>query len=302
MQLRAATDAEAKAWRADWAQRLADMYAARGFAATEVAEAVANRVRRRAEAADSVLDALVVDDRIVGYVAASMVPPAGMLDDVWVAPAERRRGDGSAALARAERWTAEHGGSDVQASIDGSDPAQSALLRRYGVRAQIMSLDLDGSPELPPGLAARPMRVDEYPTWVETEISGYADDLAESGRVPPAAAFDEARKQFAELLPDGLETPGHSLSVLEADGEPVAWLWIEHGRWSGRSFVYSVSVAPSARGRGYGRAVMRYAERLALEHGDHILALNVFGPNTVAINLYASLGYLVQDQFRSKRL
>ncbi|HZC26497.1 MAG TPA: GNAT family N-acetyltransferase, partial [Actinopolymorphaceae bacterium] len=66
-----------------------------------------------------------------------------------------------------------------------------------------------------------------------------------------------------------------------------------------RSFVYGVAVDAAERGKGYGRAVMHVGARIALAAGDRVLALNVFGQNSVAINLYDSLGYEVTDQSRS---
>ena len=45
------------------------------------------------------------------------------------------------------------------------------------------------------------------------------------------------------------------------------------------------------RGKGYGRALLRLAERETTRRGVGAIGLNVFGPNTVARNLYESAGY-----------
>jgi ribosomal protein S18 acetylase RimI-like enzyme len=55
--------------------------------------------------------------------------------------------------------------------------------------------------------------------------------------------------------------------------------------------VWDVAIEPEFRGRGFGRAAMELADRLARANGARTIGLNVFGRNTVARNLYASLGY-----------
>lgn len=55
--------------------------------------------------------------------------------------------------------------------------------------------------------------------------------------------------------------------------------------------MYDIEVAEEQRGRGYGRALMLLAERVARETGEELLGLHVFAGNTPAIRLYESLGY-----------
>jgi ribosomal protein S18 acetylase RimI-like enzyme len=45
--------------------------------------------------------------------------------------------------------------------------------------------------------------------------------------------------------------------------------------------------------------MMRLAEQATLSSSDTHVGLNVFGHNTVAINLYQGLGYHTVDQSRS---
>ena len=79
------------------------------------------------------------------------------------------------------------------------------------------------------------------------------------------------------------------------DGEAVGSLWM--GRPFGGSestwFVFYVEVDEAHRGKGFGRVAMQAAEDWTRAHGGSRVALNVFGPNTVARNLYDSLGYQV---------
>jgi ribosomal protein S18 acetylase RimI-like enzyme len=62
-----------------------------------------------------------------------------------------------------------------------------------------------------------------------------------------------------------------------------------------RGWVFYVAVAPEARGRGFGRALMREVERRLREAGCPKLNLLVRDDNAAAIGFYRALGY-VQDK------
>jgi ribosomal protein S18 acetylase RimI-like enzyme len=61
-----------------------------------------------------------------------------------------------------------------------------------------------------------------------------------------------------------------------------------------RGWVFYVAVAPDARGRGFGRALMAEVERLLREAGCPKLNLLVRDDNAPALGFYRALGY-VQD-------
>jgi ribosomal protein S18 acetylase RimI-like enzyme len=143
-------------------------------------------------------------------------------------------------------------------------------------------------------LTLRRPTADEYQAWSALELEGYISEIVASGSLSRAAAEDQARREDAELLPQGLDTPGHLIFRLEADAQPVGWLWLAlqhpHGD-PGVGYIYNIVVEESFRGRGHGREAMQLAEEEAKLHGLHALALNVFGHNRIAWDLYLSLGY-----------
>jgi RimJ/RimL family protein N-acetyltransferase len=60
-----------------------------------------------------------------------------------------------------------------------------------------------------------------------------------------------------------------------------------------------VLVAPSARGRGIGEALVRAVQRAAFEDvGVHRLALGVYPHNETAIRLYERLGFVREGLLR----
>lgn len=134
----------------------------------------------------------------------------------------------------------------------------------------------------------------EYADWSESELEGYISEIVASGTLSRAAAEEQARREEAGLVPQGLDTPGQLIFRLEAGGQPVGWLWLSlrHPLGdAGVGFIYNIVVDEPFRGRGYGREAMQLAEREAKRNGLHALALNVFGHNRIARDLYLSLGY-----------
>ena len=141
----------------------------------------------------------------------------------------------------------------------------------------------------------RPLRPDEYPAFVDVSRREYADDLRQNGGLTREAAEAKARRDFAELLPDGLATPGHSITAIELqpDGTRIGRLWFARRELNGRTaaYLYDITIDEAHRGAGLGRAAMAAYEQAAREQGFERLELNVFGGNERARGLYRSLGF-----------
>jgi ribosomal protein S18 acetylase RimI-like enzyme len=150
----------------------------------------------------------------------------------------------------------------------------------------------------------RPMTQPEFEAWQATALAAYAEDVARSRSIPLEEAQRVAREGHARFLPDGLETAGVRIVVGEDDaGERVGILWIgPNPDGVGPAWVFEIEVEEPRRGQGWGRALMREAERLAREDGHAELGLNVFGSNAVARGLYESLGYEATAIQMKKRL
>jgi ribosomal protein S18 acetylase RimI-like enzyme len=144
------------------------------------------------------------------------------------------------------------------------------------------------------GASLRPMRPDEFPAFMERSKIEYARGIAEQGGESEEFARAKSEADHATILPHGLETPGHWIFVVEADGERVGVLWLAerpHGA-ERECYIYDIEIDEAQRGKCYGRAAMLLAEQEARARGLPRIALNVFGGNTVARNLYRSLGYV----------
>jgi len=150
------------------------------------------------------------------------------------------------------------------------------------------------APETMPLPVLRPITDAEFSAWLSQAVPAYAADKIASGAWPEAGALETSRKEHAALLPRGKDTPGNSLfSILGGSGEPVGALWFAaEERGAIRvAYVYNVVVWPEYRRQGHARRAFGALEHEVRRMGLAGIALHVFGHNTGAQALYASLGF-----------
>ncbi|MFG3498510.1 GNAT family N-acetyltransferase [Streptomyces sp. NPDC047928] len=253
-----------------------------------------------------------VNSRPVGAVELGTVPglgrTAGVIRSLRIDEADRRRGRGTVAALAAEEVLRGWGCARIQVSVpaDASVALRLAAALGYTERGRNMSKDLVGSREqdelreapgtggsvLPAGLSVRPMTEDEFHGWYAAATEDFARQWVARG-LSEEEARAKSETSHRQLLPDGLATGGTRFHVAVRDGAIVGQVWTgpapdgaEHG-----AYVWDVAVAAEERGKGYGRALMLFAERVARDSGAHRLGLHVFADNTPALRLYESLGY-----------
>ena len=137
------------------------------------------------------------------------------------------------------------------------------------------------------------MRDDEFVRWLPAMRESYAEGMMRDGGLRSEAAAAKAKHDLDFLFPDGVCPDEQSVYVLDVDGERVGELWIgERDDESGRGlWVFDVEVAHEYRRRGFGKQAMLFVEDEARRRGIERVALNVFGGNEAARDLYRSLGY-----------
>lgn len=77
------------------------------------------------------------------------------------------------------------------------------------------------------------------------------------------------------------------------DGELIALVAVYENN-PPKAYVTSVSVVQGATGKGLGIYLMRYALNNLLKKGYSEVSLEVFNHNCKALNLYKSLGFIIQ--------
>ncbi|MFE4914077.1 GNAT family N-acetyltransferase [Streptomyces sp. NPDC056652] len=252
-----------------------------------------------------------VNSRPVGAIELATDPgfghTAGIIQALRVDEPDRGRGRGTVAVLAAEEVLRGWGCGQVLASVPPDAVPALRLLESLGYTERSRNMDKAvpaRPPRLPAEVEGRPMNDAEYEAWEARALDEYARNWTARG-VPPEQARGKAEASHRENLPEGLATPGVSLSVLVHAGTTVGHVWVaprevRPGEWG--SWVYDVAVAEDQRGKGYGRALMLLAERAALETGDSLLGLHVFANNTPAVRLYESLQYVTTRRNFFKQL
>ncbi|MFI6082117.1 GNAT family N-acetyltransferase [Streptomyces sp. NPDC051217] len=222
--------------------------------------------------------------------------PAGVLRQLRIDEADRRRGRGTIAALAAEEVLRGWGCGQVVASLPAEADGVLPLLETLGYteRSRNMLKELAQEPPvLRSGVTGRPMDEAEYEVWEEHSLDGFRQSWIDRG-LPPEQARAKAESSRADHLSEGLATPGISIEVLVHDEDVVGHVWVgsrEIAPGEDIAFVYGVEVDEGRRGKGYGRALMLHAERIAHRTGRGMVGLHVFAGNTPAIGLYESLGY-----------
>ncbi|MBP2412704.1 ribosomal protein S18 acetylase RimI-like enzyme [Arthrobacter stackebrandtii] len=149
-----------------------------------------------------------------------------------------------------------------------------------------------------------PMPDVELAAWIAASLNDYVADRIKGGETAELAEAT-AEKSFAELFPDGKPTVGHVVrNAIRDDGEAVGYIWIGPDSSNGESawWVWDIAVHAQHRGRGYGRKIMELAEAKAVASGATSMGLHVFGFNTIARDLYESMGYAPTSIRMAKQL
>jgi ribosomal protein S18 acetylase RimI-like enzyme len=142
-----------------------------------------------------------------------------------------------------------------------------------------------------------------YAAWRERSVREYAAEHVKSGGWTAEEAPAMAEAQFAQIMPNGLATPGQFLwTVRDATGADAGILWVGTERRPGHAFIYDIEIDDERRGQGLGTAAMLALEEWARAAGIETIGLHVFGHNTGAWQLYKRLGYIETNVQMEKRL
>jgi GNAT superfamily N-acetyltransferase len=136
-----------------------------------------------------------------------------------------------------------------------------------------------------------------------TAIVQLVRDLAEYERDPGAAQASE--EDFRRALFG--EHPALFCHIAEDDDGAVvgfAVWFLNFSTWVGRHGIYleDLFVRPSARGHGYGRALLAELARICVEQNYGRLEWSVLDWNESALGFYRALGAVAMDGWTVNRL
>jgi len=149
-----------------------------------------------------------------------------------------------------------------------------------------------------------PMTHEEYKAFQPHLIEDYAQVISQNLDTPIEEARESALKLSSELLPQGVDTPGHRFFTIRREGfsDSAGTLWVFVDAPHKSAFIYDIKIAESLRGQGIGRAVLTLLEDLLRPEGYIKIGLQVFYSNPVARHLYESVGYKVISQNMQKNI
>lgn len=144
-----------------------------------------------------------------------------------------------------------------------------------------------------------PMTHSQFQAYLEYAVEAYGDSMVRGGNWQAGEAPELAKQTLHDLLPNGLETPGHHLlSVVSATlKQPVGCLWVgiaEHDDGT-YAYIYDFVILAPFRRRGYGKAALSELEKKARAMGARMITAHVYSENYVARALYDQIGYTVDQ-------
>lgn len=145
----------------------------------------------------------------------------------------------------------------------------------------------------------------DFTTYLESQITQYAEDKIRAGTWNENEAIDLSRESFAKLLPDGRNTVGHSIMTItdEATTDKVGILWVEWKNMEHKSsYIWDLVIYEKYRRRSYGTLALKSLEKMVKDRGLSSITLHVFGHNKPAVSLYKSLGYFCTDMIMKREL
>lgn len=132
----------------------------------------------------------------------------------------------------------------------------------------------------------------------------YAEQHVRAGEWTAAEAFALAREEMADLLGPHPRAGGQQFfKAVDAAGRKVAWVWVSPApaKWvddaATARWLSQITVEPSERGRGVGRAVLDALHARLAAEGVTSLWLRVYDWNEPARRLYTRCGYERVRQF-----
>jgi ribosomal protein S18 acetylase RimI-like enzyme len=150
-----------------------------------------------------------------------------------------------------------------------------------------------------------PMTEQDFQDFYERSIRDYADEKAKAGNYRPEEALERSRREYEELLPDGLASKDQYLYNIVEDElkQKVGILWVAvNHRGQPAAFIFDIEIYEAFRRRGYAEQAFLRLEEKMKALGMTKIGLHVFGHNHAAQALYNKLDYEITNIHMAKIL
>ncbi|MFY9716610.1 MAG: GNAT family N-acetyltransferase [Thermoplasmata archaeon] len=151
-----------------------------------------------------------------------------------------------------------------------------------------------------------PMSDADFQASRDRAIPRHAAEEVRRGFWTEEEAIQASRTDFAQLLPQGSQTPHHHFCTIidEGSGSRVGETWYVAEAKGGKMqfWIDWIWIEPQLRQRGYATQTFHHLEQEARAVGADRIGLHVLADNDGAIALYSKLGYRTTNLRMSKLL
>ncbi|SEA02536.1 Acetyltransferase (GNAT) family protein [Thalassobacillus cyri] len=132
-----------------------------------------------------------------------------------------------------------------------------------------------------------------FQDYINFLIPNYAEEIGRNFNKPSEKILEDAYEQFAQLLPDGLDTADHYLLDIHDTTKKrhVGKLWYHLKQDEQSAYIYHLWIEEPFRRKGLGYQTLKHLENELKAQGITTIGLNVFGDNKNAYHLYKKMGY-----------
>lgn len=149
------------------------------------------------------------------------------------------------------------------------------------------------------------MSESDYEIELQKWIKNYASEKVTSGNWKEDEAESLSKKEYGQLLPDGVKTKDqYVMTVLNEGKEKVGFVWFgvqESGELPG-AYIWDFRINEEHRRKGYGSETLKELHKMLAKMQINRVSLHVFAHNKGAISLYEKLGYKPTNVIMSREI
>ena len=150
-----------------------------------------------------------------------------------------------------------------------------------------------------------PMTEPDFNDYAEISIVDYAKGSPQYRELERAVAIKTVRAFFfTKILPEGFQSKGHLFFSIYHLETKIGYLHLGEFPALGSKTLHAWNflIFEPHRGQGFGKKTMMVAEKHLKALGYQRVTLNVWGNNTVALELYKAMGFEINQIQMSRGL